>query len=114
VIFASIEETKNYLRYDDADNDAIIHSALEDASAFILGYLKTTSYAFGVDSSGLLETDTEGLVQNVPGQVRRATMIMAGIFLRDPQGVEMDKWDSGYPPRPVVNLLYQLRDPAWK
>lgn len=113
MIYAPLQETKDYLRYDGSDQDQIILDALEDATNIVQNYLKSYT-AFSVDSSGELEVDTDGVVIGVPGAVRRATMIMAGILLRNPSGMEEKQWDHGYPPRPVMNLLYPIRDPELK
>lgn len=111
MIYASVDATKDYLRYDGSDQDAIIRAALTDATNMVQNYLKSYD-AFEVDSAGELEVDTDDVAQGVPGAVRRATMIMAGILLRDPAGTEMKDWQHGYLPTPVINLLYPLRDPA--
>lgn len=106
MMLADLQETKDFLRYDDDDNDPIILGAIEAASAHILAYLKVPSDFF--DESDLDESDFV-----VPDQVRMATMIYAGIMLRDPSGVESEKYQHGYLPLVVMNLLHQLRDPAY-
>ena len=44
--------------------------------------------------------------------VQQATLLLAGILLRDPDGVESQTWVQGYLPWAVANLLHQRRDPA--
>lgn len=111
MLYASLDATRDYLRYDGTDQDPIILAAIEDASSIVQNYLKSYR-AFSVDSSGELEVDTDGVVQGVPGAIRRATMILVGLLLRDPSGVDFAAWAHGYIPTPVMNLLYPYRDPA--
>jgi hypothetical protein len=49
---------------------------------------------------------------DIPGDVKMAALLMAGFFIRDPDGAEAEKWLQGYPPFPVMNMLYPYRDPA--
>lgn len=107
VMLADLSETKAFLRYDDGDpdQDLIIAQAIMDISDAVLLYLKVPSEFFE-------ESDFEESGFEIPGAVRRATMIWVGQILRDPSGVESQIFDIGYPPRVVMNLLHQLRDPA--
>lgn len=107
---AGIEQTKRFLRYDDADNDDVISEALDDASDAVLQYLKDPTLFR--DSDGEPIADSDGVALEVPGGIRRATMLLAGILLRDPAGVESQTWEQGYLPRVVTSLLYPFRDPT--
>lgn len=98
-MLAGVSETRDFLRYDGADNDDIIEQAIIDASDAVMRYLKV--------QDGYYEYP-----EQVPGAVRRATMMYVGIMLRDPSGAESSSGDHGYPPRVVMNLLYPYRDPA--
>jgi len=79
------------------------------ASEAVLAYLKSGADVF-LDSNGDVPLDTNG-APVVPANVRAATLIQLGYLYRhrDEAG---DGQEHGYPPRPVVSLLHQMRDPA--
>jgi hypothetical protein len=103
VMLVEVEEVKTRIRFDNDAEDADIELAIKSASAAVLNYLKVphTSY-----------DDSFGVPTGVPYEVVQAVITLVGIWKRDPAGVEMKDWEMGYLPRPVMAILYPLRDPA--
>ena len=106
-LLVSVAETKERLRIttdaEDADIEALIHSA----SAAVMNYLDATEATF--TDSDASSSDT-GLT--VPPEVQLAVLVLVGNYYRDREGVEAKDWEHGYLPKPVIALLYPLRDPA--
>lgn len=106
-MLVSLEEAKAQIRQTQDHEDEHIVLQIHAASAAVLAYLK--SYDF-VDSDG------EAVAEEVPYQVKAATLILVAMLFRDrdgPASIVESSWDQdGYLPRPVVALLYPLRDPA--
>jgi hypothetical protein len=93
----TIDEARAALRLDDDFPDMTIQMAVTSASDSVIAYLKRDPY-----------TDDDP----PPPNVKQATLLLTGIFLRDPDGVEASTWEQGYLPWAVCNLLHQRRDPA--
>jgi hypothetical protein len=109
-LLVSVEDVKNRLRIthdaEDSDIEAIIHGA----SAAVLNYLH-------IDESVFLDSDSEYAGSSdhnltVPHEVQLAVLVLVGNFYRDREGVDAKDWEHGYLPKPVIALLYPLRDPA--
>lgn len=114
-LLASVDEFKLRQRYVGTDEDADIEFVLQAASRMVLGYLKVDeSYFAGseYDTDGEYPADSDGVLINVTPEVKAATIYLAGVLKRDPDGAETEKWELGYLPRPVLAMLYHLRDPA--
>jgi hypothetical protein len=95
---ASVEQARARLRLDADFPEADIELALAGASEAVMSYLKYPAN---------YETNT------APPNVVNAVLLLAGIFLRDPDGVEAaSNWEQGYLPHAITALLYPLRDPA--
>ncbi|MGF6877370.1 head-tail connector protein [Paraburkholderia sp. MM5477-R1] len=93
------DEVKARLRIDGEAMDADIALAIAGASSVVVNYLK-------------LKENPWPTPDVVPAEVKQATLLMVGTFLRDPDGAESQTWLQGYPPNAVVAILYPLRDPA--
>ena len=93
----TLDEAKARLRIDGTAMDADIELAVAGASAAVLRYLKREPYTDG---------------DAVPADVKNAVMLLAGTFVRDPDGAEAQQWQQGYLPNAVTALLYPLRDPT--
>lgn len=102
-MLVDLDLAKLRLRIDQDVEDDSVTLAIEGASGAVLNYLKVDQDTY---------TDSNGDVVDVPPEVQNATLCLAGILLRDPSGTEMKDWEMGYLPRPVMALLYPLRDPA--
>lgn len=117
-MLASVAQVKARVRFDHDAEDADWELAIQSASAMILNYLRDpTLYQ---DSSGNVLTDSNGDVlpatyatpTGVPAEVMQATILLAGMIKRDPDGKEMTSWQQGYLPWPVTAGIYMLRSPA--
>jgi hypothetical protein len=102
-MLVDLDTAKLRLRVDHDAEDDSIELAIKGASGAVLNYLKLDRDYY---------EDSNGDVVDVPEEVQNATILLAGILVRDPSGTEMKDWEMGYLPRPVMALLYPLRDPA--
>ncbi|KAK48191.1 hypothetical protein BG58_33115 [Caballeronia jiangsuensis] len=93
----TIDEARAALRLDDDFPDLTIQLAITGASDAVMAYLKRDPYTSE---------------DPCPPNVKQATLLLTGIFLRDPDGVEAQTWEQGYLPWAVCNLMHQRRDPA--
>ncbi|WP_250481804.1 head-tail connector protein [Caballeronia sp. NCTM5] len=94
----TIDHARAALRLDDDFPDLTIQIAVTNASDSVMAYLKRNAPYTDEDPA--------------PPNVQQATILLAGIFLRDPDGTESQTWEQGYLPWGVCNLLHQRRDPA--
>lgn len=108
-MLASLEDTKHWLNVSHDGDDSKIEFGIIAASSMVMAYLKASPEDYAGSD---LETDSDGVLIGVLPQMTAATKYLAGVMYRDPDGVEMDKWEMGYLPRPVMAMLYALRDPA--
>lgn len=100
------EEVKAMQRIDGDDVDDMLMLLIPAASAAVVNYLKAGADAFiGEDGEVTAPED-------VPFEVRAATVIMVGQMMRNPDNDVEEAFRPGYLPRPVTALLYPLRDPA--
>lgn len=121
-------QARAHLRLDEGDSsgapdDVWLETWIPAASELVRNYVKRDRnlYEWERDSHGDIIVDSAGepiVVFDSAGRpivraaVRAATLLYLGILYRDRDGTEMEKWDPGYVPRPVMSLLYPLRDPA--
>lgn len=103
VMLVDVDQVKARLRFDHDSEDEDIELAIQGASEAVLNYLKVEHTVYD---------DSSGTPVDVPATVVNAVIMLVGIWKRDPSGTEMEKWEHGYLPRPVMALLYPLRDPA--
>ena len=96
---ATVEQARFRLRLDEDFPSDDIELAIAGASEAVMAYLKRPANYSDDDPA--------------PPQVVNAVLLLTGIFIRDPDGVEAnDKWEQGYLPHAITALLYPLRDPA--
>jgi len=107
-LLVSLELMRKDLNMDHDDSDEEIEMKIAMASSVVLNYLKVP-LTFYDDSSGSIPTDANG-EPDVPFEVRAATMLMVREFFSDDP--KRGLMEHGYLPRPVMALLYPLRDPA--
>lgn len=108
----TLEQCKSHLRIDGTDSDSNLQLLIYAASRIVLNYLKRDEdYYLNSDGTMDIDTDTQGYFE-VEAEVQVATMIMVGKLYDDPSGEEVEKWSHGYPPIPVLSILYPLRDPS--
>jgi hypothetical protein len=94
----SIDQAKLWLRVDGTAMDADIELAIAGATASIYTYLKRPAPYSESDPA--------------PANVVQAIVLLAGMFIRDPDIADAASWQAGYLPAPIVSILYPLRDPA--
>lgn len=111
MMLVSLDQAKVRLRIDSDDGDADLELMIAGASQAVFRYLKGGTDLF-TDSAGVIVEDSAGVASGVPDDVANAVLILVGIWRRDPDGVEAEKWQQGYLPPPVTALLYPLRDPT--
>ncbi|KFB10340.1 head-tail connector protein [Nitratireductor basaltis] len=119
VALVSLDMVKRALRIGDLDengdplpseDDVLLETYIAAASAAVINYLKGQAEAvLNLDSSGELPSGAE-----VPSEVQMACILLVGHFYREPDGDAEDAFEHGYLPKPVISLLYPLRDPALK
>lgn len=96
---ATVDQARLRLRLDEDFPEADIDLAIAGASEAVMCYLKRkTNYDDATDAA--------------PPQVVNAVLLLAGMFIRDPDGVEAHQWQLGFLPMAVQSLVYPLRDPA--
>lgn len=102
-MFVTPQQCRDALKYDNEDNEDDMIFAIEAASEAIRNYLKSSADDY-FDSEGILVED------EVPAVVRRATIYLVGVMLKNPDGSE--DYQPGNLPMAVTSLLTPLRDPA--
>ncbi|MBV6304932.1 head-tail connector protein [Candidimonas humi] len=105
----TLDQAKLRLRMDTDDLDDDIELMISAASTIILRYLDSAADEF-LDSNGDVPTDSNGDAE-VPADVQTAALYLVGTMLRDPDGSDTQKWESGYLPPMVVSLLASRRIP---
>lgn len=105
MMLVTVGEAKAALRIDGYDDDPALEMAIRAASAGVVAYLKSGADGFVADGEVI-----DGAV--VPPNVKIATIYWAGVMHRNPDNNVEGEITPGYPPAPVVSLLYQMRDPA--
>ena len=127
MMLVTVQEASDHLRrdtdYDEGDLTLKIHAA----SSAVMNYLKRNVLAYEPmrtsigevvrDSSGwpvpMEDSSGEPLVRS---EVKAAVLLMLGELYKNREGEQAGEiptqWGYGYLPRPVVALLYPLRDPA--
>lgn len=110
-MLVSLERVKNALHVTGTADDETLSIYISAASHAVVTYLKGQAGDFlGIDSppdsppNDLTTVDERAVV---------ATIVLTGIFYREPDGDEAKNfYEQGYLPRPVTALLYPLRDPT--
>ena len=102
----TLDMVKAHLRVDGTADDTDISDKLLSAEGAVLNYLKIGSL------DELKIGSPPAMPAPVDGAVTAATLLLVGYLYRN-RDTDIDKeWEMGYLPRPVMALLYPLRDPA--
>lgn len=105
-MLVTLDQVKARLRFDTDAEDDDLTLMIEQASALVLNYLKTpdlTKFAVG---------SPPAVPASVTDAVSLAAIVLVG-YLSKNRDCDPDKdWMPGYLPAPVMNCVYQLRDPA--
>lgn len=122
----TLQEASDHLRRDTNADDGDLILKIQGASQAVLNYLKNAPYYYlELDSNGesvldsnedpVPEFDSNGF-EVIRPEVKAATLLLLGEFYKNREGMQEGEIDPqfgyGYLPRPVVALLYPLRDPA--
>jgi hypothetical protein len=94
----TVDEARAHLRIEDDVLTDALTLAVAAANGAVWTYLKRREPYESKD--------------DIPPAVKLAALMMAGVFIRDPDGAESEKWEQGYLPFPVINLCYPHRDPS--
>jgi hypothetical protein len=111
MMLVTLAQAKLRLRIDSDDSDGDLELMIAGASRACVRYLKTGADVF-LDSAGDPHLDSNGDALGVPEDVANAVLMLVGIWRRDPDGVDSEKWAQGYLPGPVTAILYPLRIPT--
>lgn len=127
MMLVTLQEASEHLRRDTDDDDSDLTLKIHAASAAVLNYLKRESLAYEPerDEGGAIILDEHGYPLPalddegdpiVRFEVKAAVLLMLGELYKNREGEQggevPSQWGYGYLPRPVVALLYPLRDPA--
>jgi Phage gp6-like head-tail connector protein len=94
----SIEEARAHLRIDEDVLTEGLTLAVAAANASVSTYLKRKQ---------------DYPENEIPDDVKMAALLMAGYFIRDPDGADTAAWQQGYLPFPVIAMCYPYRDPSF-
>jgi len=115
-MLVTLEQASAHLRRDDGDDDADLTLKIHAASGAVLNYLKGANhFEPELDSSGKPVLDDDGkpvYTTHVMYPVQAAVLLMVGYLYKDRDNDKNHEYETGYLPRPVTALLYNLRTPA--
>lgn len=105
-MIVTLAQAKARTRVDSNDEDDDLALMLAGAEAAVLGYLKVESLdELAIGSPAVLP-------QRVTDVVTNAVLVMFAYMYKDRDNDENREYDMGYLPRPVIAMLYPLRDPS--
>lgn len=108
MMLITLEAAKADLLIDHDLDDEDLESKIKQSSAVVMNYLGIAQ-TYYEDSLGNIPTDDNG-EPDVPFEVRAATLLMTRMLYKG-EG-DLMQWQAGYPPTPVMSLLYPLRMPS--
>jgi len=114
----TLAQAKQRIRLDHTLDDADINLMIDAASGAVLQYIGDTQYQFLDTGGDLVDLDpaTEQAAIRALHVVKQATLVLITDWDKNRDGVNSaivdPKWGYGYLPRPVVAILYPLRDPT--
>lgn len=125
MMLITLEQAKAHLRIDHDVEDEQIIAFVEASSAAVVNYLKSGADVF-LNTLGLPEEIYNGdsppqvMDYAVPPEVKAATKILVGELFKNREAKQDGEIGGalgiphgyGFLPRPVVMLLFPLRDPA--
>lgn len=92
--YATLDEVKQHLRYDDDSNDVILTAFLAGAETAIDDYI------------------TDDVTEKMLPSLKVATLLLAGHFDDDRNAGKDKAENDNYLPKPVQHLLYPYRTPT--
>ena len=122
MMYVTLDRGKRHLNMDHNLDDVLIEAYIGAASSAVKNYLKSVSpYEVERDSNDDPILDSSGdptyVVDSsgdkvVKYEVQAATLLQLGFLYKDRDENADGAYDMGYLPKPVMALLYSLRDPA--
>jgi hypothetical protein len=122
MMYVTLDRAKRHLNMDHDQDDVLIEAYIGAASEAVKNYLKSASpYEVERDSNDDPILDSSGdpvYVVDSSGDkivkyaVQAATLLQLGFLYKDRDENAGNAYDLGYLPKPVMALLYPLRDPA--
>lgn len=117
-MLVSIAEASTHIRRDpSANDDADLTLKIMAASRAIVNYMQSGADMF-LTSSGEADIDSDGVVIDVPADVKLATLYLVGEYYKNREGAmdtpmpDQQAYGYGNLPLPVTSLLYWYRDPT--
>lgn len=111
VMLVGLQQAKDHLRVDTADEDNDLTLKIHAASAAVLNYIRNGADIF-TDSTGEPIVDSNEAPLGIPYEVQAATLLMVGYLYKDRDSDEEKAYEMGYLPKPVTALLYVHRVPS--
>jgi len=102
----TLAAAKSQISMDHDSDDSLIYIYIEAASAAVLNYLDRS------DAAEYLDTSDEVDIETVEPEVKQAVLLLVNYYYNDRGGENDGAWEMGYLPRPIISILYPLRDPA--
>lgn len=113
MMLVSLAEAQSWLRIDAGTvSDARLTALIEAASAAVMAFLKDLGAEDFTDSNYLPIEDSNGVAQDVPSDVKAATMVMTGYLDRGPDGDPDHAFKPGELPPAVSVHVWHRRDPT--
>lgn len=112
MMLVTLQQARDHLRSDTEADDNDLRLKVEAASDLVAGYLKAGGMASFTDSAGDVLEDSAGDAIGVPRRVQAATLLMVGYLYKDRDTNADGAYEMGYLPKPVMAMLYPMRDPA--
>ncbi len=111
IMLVSLQQFKDHMNIYINDEDNKCRLLVQGASQMIVRYLKEAANTF-LESTGEPFLDSNGEAPNVPGDVKTATLLLAGMLYSNPDGDENKGFSLGNLPACVTAQLYSLRYPS--
>lgn len=118
VMLVSLQEASDHLRRDTADDDNDLMLKIQAASRFVVNYLDKD--VFDLDSNDQPVEDSDGIVVDVPFDIKAATLLIIGELyanrdapdFRSSQRVQTPRLGDIIMPRSAHLLLDHYRTPV--
>lgn len=115
-MLVTLDQASEHLRRDGGDDDADLTLKIHAASGAVLNYLKGANhFEPELDGDGKPVLDDDGkpvYTTQVLYEVQAAVLLMVGYLYKDRDNDKNHEYETGYLPRPITALLYNLRTPA--
>lgn len=110
MMLVTLAQAKEHVEIIGTSQDGKLNGYIRAASRAVMRYIGNDQD--WIDSYGEPAVDSAGDAVDVPDDVQLATLLLVGIFFKDRDGTDSEKWQHGFLPTPVLSLLYPLRTPT--